>query len=100
MTVTLRTDMVSDPQDRHEYLRQIVRETVVPLRLHQERAEEDHWGEVVRTDLPLGSVARLTAFPTKVERTPKLIRESDPDFYQPHDHCTGADPYVMRLVRR
>ncbi|TDD05315.1 hypothetical protein E1181_15455 [Saccharopolyspora terrae] len=90
MTVTLRTDEVPDPRDRHDFLRQIVRETVVPLRLHQERPQENHWGEVVRTDLPCGSVARLSAFPTKVDRTPRMIRESDPDLYQVQMHLAGT----------
>ncbi|WP_158628665.1 helix-turn-helix domain-containing protein [Saccharopolyspora rhizosphaerae] len=89
--MTLRTDTVPDPRDRHEYLRQIVRDTVVPLNLHQERSKVNHWGEVIRTDLPCGSVARMSAYPTHIERTPRLIREADPDLCQVQMHLEGTN---------
>jgi AraC-like DNA-binding protein len=87
-TMVVRTSEVP-ASDRFDLWHDLVCDTLVPLRMTTEATDGYH-GELVHRDLGVAQLLDKTAWPLLVERTPRLIRASDPSLYKVELQLRGA----------
>lgn len=80
-TVVASTDNVAR-QERFAYWRQVMRKAAIPFDVSHDNKEADFFGKLCRTGLGPVLVSSIVSTPYRVERSPKLIRQFDPEMYQ------------------